>query len=220
MSSLRDSRAKKLASHQAKKDADPSQTNGAVITEKEKMLGLLNQHRSKFSQIQGREKRNELKATVVGEYDPYLDGLLIADEGGQDPVVTTLMVWNLDIGQYDRALELATYAMVHDLVMPAQFDRDLPTVVAGELSDAYFNGGEVLDHHLASALDLLKDSDMPDKVSANLHKAYGSSIEADNQEDALHHYTRALALNPKITGVKKAKSDLEKRISEQADADA
>jgi tetratricopeptide (TPR) repeat protein len=220
MSTLRKNRQRKLAEHAARQAADSSQTPKAFATEQEKMLGLLNQHKNKLAQVKSREKTNQLKATIVEDYEPYLDGILAANEGGQNPIITTLMVWYLDIGNIDRALELATYAMEHDLAMPAQYERDLPTVIAGELSDAYLSDASPSSDHLLTVLELTADSDLPDNVNARLHKAYGASIEAETPEQAIIHYDRALALDSK-SGVKKVRDTLVKRIKDaEAKAEA
>lgn len=209
--SIRKNRERKKAEHAAKQAADPTQSSAAFTTEQDKMLGLLSQHTSKLSNVNSREKKIELKAIIVEDYEPFLDGLLAADQGGQNPVVTSLMVWHFDIANFDRALELAAYAMSHDLSMPAHYEWGLSTVIAREISNAYLDNGTPTSEHLLTALELVSESDLPDKVSARLHKAYGASIEQEHPVDALTHYRRALALDSS-SGVKKVISNLNNRI--------
>ena len=55
-----------------------------------------------------------------------LDGVLQADAGAQDPVLVEVLVWQIDVGNWPRVLELADYALRHQLKMPDQYNRDLP----------------------------------------------------------------------------------------------
>ncbi len=213
MARLKDIRAKKIAEYLARQAADPANSPRAFINEQERMRSVLNQHQLRLSKINSRERRIELKTQLVSEYQPYLEGILAADEGGQDAVVTTLMLWFFDIGDYDYGLQLADYASRHDVAMPKLYERELATVIAGELSDAYLgeSATKPAAEHLAKALELVADADIPDNVNARLHKAYANTIEALQPATALEHYNRALELDARC-GCKKNRDALEKRL--------
>ncbi len=216
MAKLRDLRAKKLAKHQSKA--------GVVVphrkaTESEKMLAMLNKHREHLSSIKSIAKRNEEKATLLPEYEHYIAGVLEANTGEQDPVIAELMVWCLDAKEYDKAMEVATYVIEHDLAMPRRFEHDAVTVVAREMAQAYLEDEAPGAENLATAIVLLEDKDIADKVAAKLYKAYAVSIEKENPKEALIYYSRAKQLDSR-SGVGKAITALQKRIQEQAEKDA
>ena len=84
------------------------------LSENAKFADILDAHKIKFIGPSGDHIRImgdkiEAKRTFVGDYDDYITGALEGGQGGQDMVLTTMMVWHLDVGSWARALEIAAY---------------------------------------------------------------------------------------------------------------
>jgi len=194
--------AGKSAAEAAVKGRSLEQTNQYEI-----MLIQLAEDKRRLKEIQSFERKAELKAELLPEYAPYVDGVLESDAGVQDDVLMTLMVWRIDAGDLWGALEIGKYAMAHNLVTPEQYKRDTATLLAEEVADYALNKVLSQKETVNPELVLLTqqataDRDMPDEVRSKLHKAVGVAVADMNRELALTHLNRALELN-KNSGVKK-----------------
>jgi len=188
--------------------ASPARTGNAY----ELMLAQLDADKRRLKQVQSVERKNAIKAEIVGNYAAWCEGVLAADQDGgkkgQDDVLVTVMVWRIDVGDYDGALTLAAYALKHGLTLPDRFRRTIGTLVAEEIADAALNRFAVGDTSfsldiLTHTLETTLDADMPDEVRAKLIKAEGLAQEAfGNNERAISSLEYALSLSPKV-GVKK-----------------
>jgi hypothetical protein len=151
-------------------------------------------------------------------YSDYVAGVLGAGRGAQDDVLTTILVWRIDAGDFDGALAIASYALTHGLTLPDQFDRSLASVVAEQFADAalstFMDGGTFDAARLERVDELTHGTDMHDQVRAKLYKALGYSVQDSAPLDALDYLRRALSLNDRV-GVKK---DID-RLSKLIDAD-
>lgn len=194
----------------------------------ELMQAQLHGHMRTLKAIQSTERKIEAKRTMIGDFTDYLAGVLSADAGGQDVVLVTLLVWHLDVGSYASAIALGEYALRHDLEMPDQYKRNLPTVLIEELSDAVIAGkatGVDALTYLYCVEEIAKDRDTHDQVRAKLHKAIGwaligktatqdakfDEIPKDRAASALTHLQRAIELHAQA-GVKKDVERLERRV--------
>lgn len=168
------------------------------------MLMQLAEHKRALKEIQSREKKAELKAEILPDYVPYVDGVIESDIGIQDDVLMTIMVWRIDAGDLHGALEIGKYALDHDLKTPEQYNRDTATLLVEEIAEYVIAQGEDSDEFdLALIANLhTKDFDMPDQVRAKIHKAIGLSLASKNYDLAIEHLERALALDKK-SGVTK-----------------
>src|SRR5690606_4249301 len=88
--------------------AEPALTM-AGATAYEMQLAQLQQDRLRLKQVQSGEAKAELKRQLLPDYAPYVDGVLAAGRGAQDEVLTTIMVWRIDAGDYTGALAIARY---------------------------------------------------------------------------------------------------------------
>lgn len=177
----------------------------------ELMKAALIEDRRRVHDIQSIERKIELKKELIPNYIDYIKGVLEADQGADDDVLTTVMLWCFDIGEMDDALTIAEYALKHKLDMPDQFKRSVPAIIAEEsaasaMAQLAENAeNSTIDTALANllhALDITAETDMHDQIRAKLHKAIGHYAEAaGDQALALDHYERALALNENV-GVK------------------
>jgi len=202
----------------------------------ELMLRQLIEHRRTLKGIQSIERKIVVKATMLPVYQTWIDGVLSAGKGGQDDVFATALVWHIDIGDYDRALQMAAYAMQHKFTLPDQYSRNLATMLIDEFSEGFFKGKMADDPaHAVGVLQevqaLTDESDAPDQARAKLHKAIALALlvivdqadakeiapdVADRARQALTHLQRALALFDG-SHVKKNIEVLERRLKRLED---
>ena len=195
----------------------------------ELMKAALIEHRRQLHDIQSIERKIEFKREILPEYTAYLGGVLAADAGANDDVLTTVLVWYFDIGDLTNGLHLAHYAIKHNLTMPDQYKRSVPAIAAEESATAAMIalGGLVEEENteqlkqnyqlLQGALELTEAHDMHDQIKAKLNKALGSYAEALGElEAALGYYERALELNANV-GVKKNIQQIKSAIKKQAE---
>lgn len=195
----------------------------AAGSQAERMAALMSTHQAALKTIKSRTAKIEAKRGYLDEYAPYVDGVLAADNGGQDDVLVTVMVWRVDTGDLDGALAIAEYALRHGLSSPPAFARDVAATVLEEIADgALIHGLEdsarvAMVGPLTEALSLTAECDMPDEVRAKGHKALGLAMRDDDPEAALEHLRAALRLDPRAT-VKAEIAKLEKALADKADA--
>lgn len=188
----------------------------------EHQLMALNQDRLRLKQVQSQQGKAELKRQLIPAYAPYVEGVLAEGKGAQDEVLTTLMIWCIDAGDYAQALTIGAYVLKHTLKMPDRFARTTGCLLAEEVANGALNklkAGEDFDSTvLYTAMELTAEHDMPDEARAKLHLAIGKTLlvhaEA-NPTDELYAVTleqaranlvRAIDLHSNCGG----KKDLEK----------
>lgn len=186
-------------------EAQPLDRNAANAYEL--MLHKLAEDKRRLKDVQSVERKAEVKAQLLPEYLPWIEGVLEGDSGRQDDVLMTVFVWAIDIGQFDLALRIGAYAIAHQLTMPDQYKRDVPCVLAEEIADYALKQDEAglvaLQPHIAQAATMTVNCDMPDEVKAKLLKANGYALRAAGLlTEAKDLLTRALQLHDKV-GVKK-----------------
>ncbi|MDO4697611.1 MAG: phage terminase small subunit [Pasteurellaceae bacterium] len=186
----------------------------------ELMLATLNIHKRSLKQLQSVERKVEFKRRVFPEYQPWIDGALRAGTGVQDAVLMTMLVWAIDIGNYPTALEIAKYALFHDLTMPEQFDRTTACVIAEEISlqaknarnrKAEFDVDVLLQTH-----ELTAEFDMPDQVRARLLREIAERWHEIEPEKTLEIVSRAIELDANC-GAKPIRTKLEKLLNKQTE---
>lgn len=187
----------------------------------------LGEHMRQLSSIHSTEAKIAAKRTMLETYEPHITAVIAAGEGTgqavQDEIVSRLMLWHIDCGDYARGLAIAAHVLRFGLKMPEPFQRGAGCIVAEQVAEAALSaaaqGHSFPVPVLQQTLELTEGQDMPDIVRAKLHKALGfafraaadAASEADSsaagsasaaREQALAHLRRALALVDKI-GVKK-----------------
>lgn len=185
----------------------------------ELQLAQLAQDRLRLKQIQSGEGKARLKQQLLPAYVPYVEGVLAAGRGAQDEVLTTVMVWRIDAGDYAGALDIAAYVLEHNLVMPDRFARTTGCLIAEEIAEAALKAqraGELFDAQiLARAGELTREQDMPDEARAKLHLAYARAVlepvdEASPDLDRLQAGIANLRRAIELHGSCGAKKDLER----------
>lgn len=181
-------------------------------------MAQLHQHYLQLRSVQSEQGKGELKAELLPDYVPYIDGVLSSGQGAQDEVVTTIMLWRFDAGDYEGGLQIATYVLAHGLSMPDRFARTTGCLVAEEVAEAALKaikaGGTFDIGTLAEADRLTATHDMPDEVRAKVKLGLGliAAGMVDDQvakpddvqclEVAQHFITRAIELHDKCGGKK------------------
>lgn len=186
-----------------------------------RMLQLkLREDKQALKSKQSIQAKIELKRDLVGHYDEWINATLSAGKGDQDNLLTTLMLWHIDIGNFGPALDIAEYAMKHDLKMPDAHQRTLATVVAEEIADTakkLATSNEINSEQVAQVLrasTITADADMPDQVRAKLSRQVGELTEAVNPVFALDNFQTALKFDEN-SGVKGFIKRLEKQLKEK-----
>ncbi|APX77283.1 Phage small terminase subunit [Achromobacter insolitus] len=197
------------------------------------MMAALTEDARRLKSIESVERKIEAKRGMLATYAPYLDGVLAANAGGADEVVTTLMVWHLDVCDFLRGLDLATYVLAHDLPLPERYARKVPALLLDEVSEAVLDERVPKDFPTLQALqrvaELVYDRDAPDEARAKLHRAIGLTMaelagpepKGDRLQmavTALRQLERAVSLNGKV-GAKKDIEQLQRTIK-KAEANA
>nr|WP_312378872.1 phage terminase small subunit [Delftia acidovorans] len=228
-------RARVLAEEHAAKAAAIDPHGPMQGSEHQLMLATLHAHKATLKNIKAVDNKIAAKVKLLTDFDAYIDGVLQADAGAQDPVLVEVLVWQIDVGNWPRAMQLADYALRHGLQMSDRYSRDLASVVMEETAEAAIAGklaGPDALATLAKVDQLTTGLDLHDQVRAKLHKAIGwaamgkttttevdpKQLELQPVQIALEHLTRAVTLFEKV-GVKKDVERLERRLTElQSDA--
>jgi hypothetical protein len=199
--------------------AGPEQTMEG-LNAYEQQLAQLTQDRLRLKGIQSTEGKIKLKQQLLPGYGPYIEGVLSAGQGAQDEVLTTVMVWRIDTGDFAGALEIASYVLQHKLVMPDRFERTTGCLIAEEIAEGALKAmraGEPFDLDLLHRTALVTDAeDMPDQARAKLVLATaratvaGLTVENPGQpgqvQAAIDLFKRAIELHDNCGG----KTDLNK----------
>lgn len=206
---------KTLAAKAALVNGDSNRTKEGA-SQYQLMLYALAQDKIDLKNIASIEKKAELKAERLPNYMPWIEGVLAGGTGVKDDVLTTMMVWSIDIGDFDYALDIAEYCVKHALEMPDQYNRTLTQVITEEIVDESLKAHKANKPMDSTSLDRLCDLigvdseagivDMHDQVQAKLFKALGyaklqnETLDKDALEVVLTTLNRALELD-KNSGV-------------------
>lgn len=176
----------------------------------ELMLLKLAEDKRRLKDIQSMERKAEVKRELLPEYAPWVEGVLSGNQGVQDDVLMTAMIWSIDAGNLDFALEIARYAIQHRLTLPDQYKRTTACLIAEEISDIALRdlaateaGTLIVDTNrlaaqLAQVDEITAEEDMPDEVRAKLQKAIGYALRGRDKPSALSYLNRAIQLHDKV----------------------
>ncbi|WP_167401348.1 phage terminase small subunit [Paraburkholderia eburnea] len=221
--------------HQARVRAERAAASAAAgeslagASHYELMLAKLLTDIRRLHEIQSVARKIEVKREVLPEYADYVTGALKGGRGAQDDVLTTVMIWRIDAGEFTGALEIARYALRHGLTLPARYERSTAAAVAEEFADAALtalrDGGTFDADQLNEVRELTERTDMHDQIRAKLNKALGLAyigrldsdalvgLDLGYARSALHYLQAALQLDARA-GVKQNITRLEKMLSE------
>lgn len=226
-------RQRTLAALAQKAGAAPSELR-ANANEYELMLVALAEDRRRLKQVQSVERKIAVKRELLPKYAAWCAGVIASDSPRQDDVFMTVLLWLIDVADFDSALPLAEYAIRHRLQMPDRFERTTACLIAEEMADTSLKetgpAQAAFAPHLYACVELTAEQDMPDEVRAKLLKARAYALLAcvetppdiaefsasDARNTALECLRRALQLHDKV-GVKKDIERLEREIKNTAD---
>ncbi|WP_342221256.1 phage terminase small subunit [Candidatus Fukatsuia endosymbiont of Tuberolachnus salignus] len=180
------------------------------------LLFKLQQDLLHLKSIASISRKAEVKRSLLPTYSPWVAGVLANGTGTQDAILMRTLIWQLDVGDLTRALDIADYAIKHDLATPDSFQRSTACLIAEEvaaLASRTLLEKRPLDTvQLLRAQHLLHGQDMPDPVKARLHKMVGYALRQDGKYDpACLHLKQALTLDSR-SGVKTDIKQLEKLL--------
>ncbi|AKP32154.1 phage terminase small subunit [Yersinia aleksiciae] len=182
----------------------------------ELLLFKLQQDMAQLSRIESIIRKAEAKRNMLPTYQPWIAGVLAKESGEQDDILMRMLIWHLDVGDTGNALDIAEYAIKHDLVTPDSFKRTTACLIAEEvaaIAQRTLTAQQPLDTtQLLRAQQILAGQDMPDIVSARLHKFVGYALRQDGDNVlAMANLKIALQLDEN-SGVKTDIKNLEKLI--------
>lgn len=194
----------------------------AGATAYELMLVKLASDKRRLKDIQSISTKVEVKREVLPDYDTWVDGVLESGAGANDEVLVTVMIWNIDVGNFEEALRIGSYALRHNLVLPDVYQRNVATVIVDEIADAALiaqKSDKRFPLQMLQETAALTDShDMPDEARAKLYRALGIEYQEEGDTDAaLLALRKALGLNPKV-GVKTIINKLEAELKQTKQA--
>jgi hypothetical protein len=146
-----------------------------------------------------------------------------------------MLIWALDIQDYDLALRLAGFVLAHDLPFPSRIKRRPACLIAEEVAEAALRAPASVNLAVLQEVEAMTESqDMPDEVRAKLYKALGNAFTASADtfdaeaesapaggvsallDTGLEHYRRALSLDDGC-GVKTSIQQAERRRKKSVD---
>lgn len=152
----------------------------------EQQLLQLNSDKNRLKNIQSKQNKIELKRQLLPNYKPYVEGILEVKPGVQDAVITEILVWAIDIGDYEFALDIAEYVLEYGLKLPDRFERSEACFITEDIADEFLKTLKTdvaVDITVLERLEkLITDGtlaqskrDMPDEVKAKLYLALGKT---------------------------------------------
>ncbi len=221
--------------------ATPASDTGTPAERAAAQVAMRLQHDlRRLKEIQSIQRKIDAKREMLPNYADWVAGLLAggrdAGAGVAEDVLPTIMVWLIDTGDYDRALELADHVVRYEVPLPSRYERTAPALIVEEISDAAIKAQTANQPFPLSVLEhveeLTADADMHDQIRAKLNKAIGIELAraADTIDPARPEFVvaavRALAplreavrLHDRV-GVAGQIKRLEKAITKPADTKA
>lgn len=174
--------------------------------------------------IKSIQAKIEKKRELLPDFLPYVEGVLSEGNGAKDDVLMTMMVWCIDVGDFEKALAIGAYAVKHNIDTPDRYARDTVSILAEEIAEGVKSAlakedadADALANVMARAVAIVDGHDMHDEIKAKLHKSYGYALRAAEDPDAaLDQLKAALALDERI-GVKQDIQRLESQLKKQGD---
>lgn len=203
----------------AEKNSQSAGENTQARSQYELKLLELAQDKRDLKGIKALELKAAKKKELLPKYLPWVEGVIASDAGTQDDVLVTMLVWAIDVSDFELALRIAEYCIKYKLAMTDNYQRDLPNIVAEDIAEAQIKLSKT-EHEMSTeiikrAIEITEKSDLFDAVRAKLHKAYGYALRVSSdiaiKKMALEQLKRALALFEK-SGVIKDIENLEREI--------
>lgn len=213
--------------------AAPIPVDRAVATAAAQIGARLRHDLQRLKEIRSIALKIAAKREMLPEYTSWIEGLLAgalqAGAGVSGDVLPTVMVWNIDVGDYAAAMPLIEHVLAHKVPMPQRYARDAATLVVEEIAEAAIKAqaaDKPFDLAILEQIEALTaHDDMHDEVRAKLLKAIGFELDRTAQTasgagaDATPLFVRSLtamkaaqALHDRV-GVKTIIKAVEKRLA-------
>ncbi|MBF7687751.1 phage terminase small subunit [Acinetobacter rathckeae] len=209
--------------HSAKEEAAQASEFGSMknATAYQQLQMQLKSDQARLSQVQSTSRKVMLKQDLIENYMPYVNGILEAKPAVDDEIVSRMLIWSIDIADYQKALEIGHYMLTAKLSLPDSFSRKTATFMTEQIADDFLkelkNGSEVDITVLHQLEQLINDEnidinerDMPEVVKAKLYLALGKAslalVTADTEQDlgfandAKRYLDIAIGLDDKCRG--------------------
>ncbi len=85
--------------------------------------------------IKSIQAKIEKKRELLPDFLPYVEGVLSEGNGAKDDVLMTMMVWCIDVGDFEKALAIGAYAVKHNIDTPDRYARDTVSILAEEIAE-------------------------------------------------------------------------------------
>lgn len=211
----------------------PLPVDRAVATAAAQIGARLRHDLQRLKEIRSIALKIAAKREMLPEYAAWVAGLLsgaqAAGAGVSGDVLPTVMVWNIDVGDYAAAMPLIEHVLAHKVAMPTRYARDAATLVVEEIAEAAIKAqaaDQPFDLAILEQIEALTaEDDMHDEVRAKLLKAIGFELDRTAQTasgagaDATPLFVRSLttmkaaqALHDRV-GVKTTIKAVEKRLA-------
>lgn len=193
------------------------QTDGDVIA------AALAQDLDALKQLESVDAKVELKKQLVPKWREVVDQY--RESGAQhhfEPLVR-LVIWLLDIGQVDAAMEYADFAIAQQQPMPDGFKRDLPAYTAEEVhnwAERQLKADASAEPFLTQLIERVESKAWPVTqviVNSKIYRIAGMLAERDGDlKKAEGFYLKCVEVNPKGHGVKTKLGAVQARLAGSA----
>lgn len=168
-----------------------------------------------------KDKVAHKRERLVPEFVEYVNRLM--EKGWEHALLPWYMLWCLDAGVMEKALEIAKYCMGRDIKLDDEyFKRDIPTVVADLMhkwAEQAFKDGHSPEPYFSEVYDLVTTSSgtdpwaQHDQVTAKFYKLKGQmEYQAGNLEAAKLNFEKGLELG---ATVKTVLAEVTKKVNEK-----
>ena len=181
------------------------------------LRAVLHDNLRKLQDVESHEARIPMKESFMLEFVPWVEGVVKADKPVQDEVLMTNLVWAIDCGKFEYALDLARFALKHGLALPERYNRTTACFLREDIAEVALAQPGAVPHEVLVEIDqLTAAADMPDAAKAKLDKALGRSWLARAEDfdpsdetgpaggaaafasEGLAHLQRAVKLNANV----------------------
>jgi hypothetical protein len=193
-------REQHATSHGTPAVAGTARTSGTLDNHHRAMLAKLQADVIRIRSIRSRERRNDVKGGLLGEYADYLSIVMNSGDTSTNTVLVQCCIWALDAGNYGLCLKLAEHAISNGMESPDKFTRTLPEILLEELA-SQVNHSDQPDHYtpyLLTLAELTVGQDVTDEIKAKFSKALGKAQYSHNPSAALQAYRHAAHYGAKV----------------------
>lgn len=166
----------------------------------------------KLKAIRSREARNQRKSELLRSLTDYLNEVLASGQAGHDPVLVRCCIWAMDCQQFERCLQLAEYAIQHQMPAPPEFTRTVPEILMEELAYQALYAEQPQDYcePLLRLDELTTQEDVQDAIRGKFYKALGLAQPANKPQAALSLFQQAARYGSSVkTNLNKLKREIE-----------